>query len=306
MQSDLTPFQIKVLDVLKAFDEFCKQNSITYYASCGTLLGVIRHKGFIPWDDDVDVWMTREEYNKFLKLKDKLQGTEFRIGSIEDDNYPYEFAKFFSTNGTLQEYEHFRFLTGPWVDIFPLNECEVEDPVYDRALENLNYAHWRYRKSIAYYPLKGIVNEFLKGNIVEGAIRLFKKIVYSPWKDKYKKEFLAAEDVITKHEGCLYNSIADLRKSLFRKEWFGEPLYLPFEDMMLPVPSNYDEVLKVKYKDYMKLPPVEQRISRHDCYFMDMDRKMTFEEIEKDPRKSKSPVMSLCVIWDEIKHRKGF
>lgn len=303
---NLSPFQQKVLAAFKEFDKFCKEHDITYYAAYGTLLGAVRHQGFIPWDDDVDVVMTREEYNKFLSVRNTLKDSEYKISVMGDEGYPYNFAKFYSTHGTLQEYEQFRFKTGPWVDVFPMDSCEVEDSVYFALIDKFNATHWAYRKAIAYNPINGIVCEILHGNIMESAIRLSKKIVYAPKKNKYRKELELIETEFDKLAGSNFRAVGDLRSKVFKKEWFADVVELPFEDMMITCPVNYHDFLTMSYGDYMQLPPVEKRVTTHNNYFCDLENDYTFDEIDNDSRAQKHPPMSIKVLWDEIKHQKGF
>lgn len=302
----LSDFQEKVLGAFKAFDKFCKEHDIIYYAAYGTLLGAVRHKGFIPWDDDVDVVMIRDEYKKFLSVRDELNGTEYKISIVGDEGYPYSFAKFYSIKGTLQEYEQFRFKTGPWVDVFPMDPCEVEDPIYFAQIDNYNATHWAYRKAIAYNPIKDMMHELFHGHFMEFAIRLFKKVVYAPRKKSLLRKLEQITRDFEKLEGTHYRAIGDLRKNVTPRSCFDKVVELPFADMMIACPEDYDTFLKVCFGDYMQLPPVEKRVSVHNNFFMDLDNDYTFDEIEKDPRARKHPSMSIRILWDEIKHQKGF
>ena len=123
MNNTLSEHQLFLLRVFKAFDAFCSKNSIQYFACYGTLIGAIRHGGFIPWDDDFDVVMKREDYDRFINLRNQV-GEGYRIASYQDGESPYPFAKFFSTEGTVWEYPQFPFIIGPWVDVFPLDKCQ--------------------------------------------------------------------------------------------------------------------------------------------------------------------------------------
>lgn len=303
---NLSVFQQRVLETFRVFDKFCKDNGIIYYAAYGTLIGAVRHHGFIPWDDDVDVMMTRKEYNKFIAARNTIIDGEYRISCMGDDGYPYNFAKFYSTRGTLQEYEQFRFKTGPWVDIFPMDSCDDSDTKYLELLERFNGTHWAYRKSLAYNPSKAILGELVNGHVLEFFIRLYKKIVYAPFKNKYLNDLKRMEREFLELQGSLYRVIGDLRKNAYNKADFADIIDLPFEDMVIPCPKGYDGVLRVCYGDYMELPPIEKQVSTHNNYFLDLDNNYTFEEIEKDSRTKKHPVMSIRVLWDEIKHKKGF
>ena len=90
----ISQFQKALLEVYKAFASFCERNDISFFAAYGTMIGAIRHHGFIPWDDDIDVFMKRDEYDKFVALRNTLEGTSYKISVYLDGQSPYPFAKF--------------------------------------------------------------------------------------------------------------------------------------------------------------------------------------------------------------------
>lgn len=112
--------QRHLLPVFRAFVDFCNRNQLTYYAAYGTVIGAVRHKGFIPWDDDIDVWMPRRDYERFLSLRDKLISTHYEIIDIEDKGYYLYFAKFCDRRSTIIEREG-QSIMGLYIDVFPLD-----------------------------------------------------------------------------------------------------------------------------------------------------------------------------------------
>ena len=148
--NQLSEHQQILLQVYKRFNLFCKQNNITFYAAYGTLIGAIRHHGFIPWDDDIDVFMLRKDYDKFVNLRNTLNDCSFKLSVYQDGQSPYPFAKFYTTKGTIWEYSQFPFIIGPWVDVFPIDEGDEDDEESNKALERFHYTMWKYRKAIAY------------------------------------------------------------------------------------------------------------------------------------------------------------
>ena len=183
MNNNLSEHQLLLLRVFKAFDAFCSENDIQYFAWCGTLIGAIRHGGFIPWDDDIDVAMKRDDYDRFINLRGKVE-KGFRIASYQDGESPYPFAKFCTTEGTIWEYPHFSFIIGPWIDVFPLDKCRngAKDM---KALEMFHSAMWRYRKAVAYSPWWEIGRDLFRGRLKAFSIKIVKKIRYSPFKQRY-------------------------------------------------------------------------------------------------------------------------
>lgn len=307
--NQLSEHQQILLQVYKKFNEFCKQNNITFYAAYGTLIGAIRHHGFIPWDDDIDVFMLREDYERFVSLRNSLNDSSYKLSIYKDGQSPYPFAKFYTTEGTIWEYSQFPFIIGPWIDIFPIDEGDVDDEKANRALERFHYSMWKYRKSIAYASWKDIFKDFTHLNLLDGLMKLFKKIRYVPFKKYYINEIDNRLNEIRSIKGKTLRCYSTaLTNEIFDKSWFEKAISVPFEDTTILVPNGYHEFLTSLYGDYMQLPPVEKRVN-HPGYFIDLKHTLTREEILKEHRDllKENSSMSLKVVIDEIKHRaKGW
>ena len=114
-------FKNCLLDVLQTFHDFCEENKLKYYLIGGGLIGAVRHKGFVPWDDDVDVAMPREDYDKFLALKNEIP-TGYKLSiPFQKDGYTNTKPRIYSTEYKIQEQFIKRFTLGPWIDVFPLD-----------------------------------------------------------------------------------------------------------------------------------------------------------------------------------------
>ena len=142
--NQLSEHQEMLLKTYKEFSKFCLSNNLPFYAAYGTLIGAIRHHGFIPWDDDIDVFMLRKDYDRFVELRNTLIADDFKIAVYVDGKSPYPFAKFYTTKGTIWEYSQFPFIIGPWIDVFPIDEGDIDDEHANRALERFHYAMWKY------------------------------------------------------------------------------------------------------------------------------------------------------------------
>lgn len=306
MKQKLSEFQSTLLNVFKHFADFCLKNGIQYYAAYGTMIGAIRHKGFIPWDDDIDVFMNRKDYDRFVALRNSVE-KPYKIATYLDGESPYPYAKYYTTEGTIWEFHHFPFIIGPWIDVFPLDECEGNKD--NAALEAFHYAMWKYRKAVAYASWKEIGLELFRGNITEAFIKMVKKVRYAPFKKRYINQIKKAEKSIKAIQGsCLGDYSTALVNEVFPKSWFEKALKIPFEDTTISVPIGYHSFLSYLYGDYMQLPSEKKR-NTHCPYFIDLGHSLTREEILKEYKSQLIDKQSLPLrtIIDEIRHRaKGW
>jgi lipopolysaccharide cholinephosphotransferase len=239
------------LSILDFIDSVCKKHQIKYFLAYGTLLGAIRHKGFIPWDDDIDIYMLRRDYDDFLKMIEGHKDSNFRILSMYNDSeYFYEFAKVVDCRTRLvtkniKEIDN----DGVWVDIFPL----------DNAPKCLRMQKWL---------LNFIVGcRILSVNVIF-PIKKYPSLLYPLWavsKLIGPKFFLKISDRIAKsgksNEYVGYMCSMGVSKYFFKKQWCDETIMVDFEGKQYPAFKQYDEYLKYQYGNYMQLPPEDKRIS---------------------------------------------
>lgn len=247
----------ELLRCLHVFHNFCEEHKLTYYLLGGTLLGSIRHKGFIPWDDDIDVAMPREDYERLLTLKDKIGHNTILRHFNEEKNYIYPFAKLCSTKIIVTE-DFFRpFICGTWIDIFPLdygfNNNLINALAYKIVRSIRNFSILRngafrvtnkgaLTKSlliIGHFLLKPIPNNFLF-KISEKIQRFSKK----------REEYINFHGAWGLKES---GPVVTLKEKKLQ----------PFEDYQFYIFKNYDFWLSKVYGNYMKLPPIEQRVLKH-------------------------------------------
>ena len=252
---NLKKIQLEILDEVALF---CKKNNINYWIDCGTLLGAIRHKGYIPWDDDIDVGMLREDYDKFMELFNK-NNDKYKFYSIENNkkfNYPY--GKVLDTSTVLYEPDekHGKKL---WVniDIF----------VYDNAPENIKQQKKMFKKRDIYNIFNSVkVSPYAtsrKGgftNIVRYPCHYILKLLpvgfFSKKIINNSKEYMNNE---TKYVG----NFTSYKKLVADREIFKSFVEVDFEGKKYKAPIGYDKWLTLFYGDYMKLPPKEKQVSTH-------------------------------------------
>lgn len=247
------------LTVLKAVDKYCTENNIRYFAAYGTLLGAVRHHGFIPWDDDIDLWMLRNDYDKFVKSFCTEDGLIF-VESVDNSlEHIFPYAKIYYKNSKIIQFVHKeRHNTYIGVDLFPLdylpNDESERRNLYKKVrkrkllydIKSISYK--RDRSSIKKVMLT-IINHFIDGysihNIAKDISNYVKK--NAKIKSNYVGSFL-----------CPYG-----KKTCVRSEMFEKYIRVDFENQVISIPIGYDAILKSLYGDYLTLPPKEQRISTH-------------------------------------------
>jgi len=261
--------QSHLLDILIYFDKFCKENDLKYVLAGGTCLGAVRHKGFIPWDDDLDVFMLREDYEKLYKIWNDKADTE-RYGIIRSDdkvNIHHSVIEVQDKNTTfvvsrnldLDDYQ------GLMLDIIPLDGvAPTKFGKICQMAKSMIYCCFNFQRTPAH-----------KGGLTVTATKIALNLVRS-FKMRYKI-WKWAEKGFTKYGteksefSASFVEGATIMRQHFPTEWFKNPAELEFEGYKLPVPKDYDKWLTVSYGDYMQLPPEEDRIFRHEAVFIDLD-----------------------------------
>ena len=307
----MTEFQEKLLQTFKEFSKFCKENNLTYYAAYGTCLGAVRHHGFIPWDDDIDVFMKRDDYERMLQLRDSLAGTIYRISDIRDGEHPYTFGKFYSTDCSVWEMRQFQFIIGPWIDIFPLDEWNDSEEC-SKIYNDCHYAIWNYRKALSVQTWGEIWHDIIHLNGMNGFIKLVKKCFYSPFKRRFFKKAMSMIDLSQTVQGPYLKDWNEPIKRICEKQWFAEAVPVQFEDTTILCPACYDEYLTYEFGDYMTPPPPAKRKEGHHYFYKNLNKKLTSKEIlaemkqKGDLSDSEASPLSIKILIDELLHRKGF
>ena len=241
-------------------DRICRLHNLNYSLAYGTLIGAIRHNGIIPWDDDIDVQMPREDYEKFIEIY-KKEG-KYLVTSPKSKDPLYSYAKVY--NGATTKLEsgisyRKRSPLGIDIDIFPLDNYNVKKISSNnipnkRIFQILYFLRWyaigeiTTKKSRKYPFLSYCLGVFthLIGN--RFLMRLF-EIIASSY-NKYASDYYT-----------IYNDMETI--SIFEKKDFSSFLRHPFENRFYNIPVGYDNILRVCYGDYMKLPPEEERVTHH-------------------------------------------
>ena len=286
-QSD--PLKTRLLEVFQFAKEFFQQHNLRYIGCGGTVLGAIRHKGFIPWDDDIDLYMPRKDYEQLLQLAPEFQGTGYELLhwdnltlnsqlSTLNSQYYMPFAKIADCHSTVWEFRHLPFLFGVSIDIFPLDEFDEADEVITARQYRSHYYFDKYLNAVSRYSCKDMLQALCKADVHRLGVQ-----VLSKWRSRNPRKYLQAFrqfEETYKHNGpgpkCV--CVTQWEGRIFQSEWFHDVIEVPFEDTTLIIPRAYDAYLRKLYGDYMQLPPEEKRVS-HPHYFFDIDHRLTLEEL---------------------------
>ena len=239
------------LDILIKIDSFCKDNQLRYAIGYGTLIGAVRHKGFIPWDDDIDIMMPRPDYDRFL---DSFQDSIFKVLCIEHGDYLRTYAKVYDSRTLITNTNNKDM--GIFVDVIPIDGLpEKENEARQYLSKMVRIRKWMYqilaynkygkRKpyfKLYFYRLMGVFFPIPK--IIRKYLKLSKK--YDFEKSNYVAGFAVGPDTW-----------------LLKREFIEKLTDLEFEGKIVKAPLLYDQCLRVLYGDYMQLPPVEERTPKH-------------------------------------------
>ena len=252
------------LEILKKVTDFCDENNIKYFLAYGTLIGAVRHHGYIPWDDDVDIMMGRPDYNRFLKLFREKNDTPYLTLFTQEDNkdYPYVLARISDSRYYIDVKNEKPCGLGIFLDIYPLDGIGHS---YSESIKTLKlttrYPSLIFLATRKYYHF-GTTKGFIK--------RMFKIPAFIYAKLMGKNYFIKKlENIISQfdYNDCEYIGAAmwctQPLKNSYKKEWCEELIKAKFGKYDFFIPKRYDEILKTTYGDYMQLPPEKDRIYHH-------------------------------------------
>lgn len=266
-KSEINELQKIQLSMLKDFDAVCQKHRISYQLFSGTALGAVRHKGFIPWDDDIDVVMLREDYERFFDSASKeLDSNKYYVQREFSEHWPMFFSKL-RLNGTtyIEKYHSHdaRIHQGIYIDIFPCDNLSDS-----RLMQKLQYIASKIVIAKSLYARGYETNSTVKKCFMQ-----FCRILPT---EPFKRLCIRRNDSSSLKVHTFFGGGKKFERSIFFREWFEQSVKMRFEDSEFPVSAHYDEMLRVMYGDYMVMPTLEQRVCKRHAAIIDINKPYTF------------------------------
>lgn len=266
-KSEINELQKIQLSMLKDFDAVCQRHRISYQLFSGTALGAVRHKGFIPWDDDIDVVMLREDYERFFDSASKeLDSNKYYVQREFSEHWPMFFSKL-RLNGTtyIEKYHSHdaRIHQGIYIDIFPCDNLSDS-----RLMQKLQYIASKIVIAKSLYTRGYETNSTVKKCFMQ-----FCRILPT---EPFKRLCIRRNDSSSLKVHTFFGGGKKFERSIYLREWFEQSVKMRFEDGEFPVSAHYDEMLRVMYGDYMIMLTLEQRVCKRHAAIVDINKPYTF------------------------------
>ncbi|MBQ7011684.1 MAG: LicD family protein [Clostridia bacterium] len=267
---DSEEYKVLAKDVLTYVDEICRKNGIVYYMAYGTLLGAVRHQGFIPWDDDVDIIMDRDNFERFITCSRKADHPFYKLMWLtEQSDFDLPLPKVVDTRTELKQAGRRSDLClGAWVDILIIDDVPDDPAKQKKALKEFDlyekFWSWSQYSALTVKSASSVrsfvVSVICRIMSLPGS-RFWSKKLYK-WSARYNGKGYGSFSALTFSAG---------KRRAYRKEWLGNGSELLFEGKLYMAPENWDAYLTNTYGDYMQLPPKDKQVSNHNftVYYKD-------------------------------------
>lgn len=259
---DIRPLQLRILGNLMALDQVCREHGLRYFIVAGTMLGAVRHKGFIPWDDDLDVGMPRKDYDLLMAHAKEWMPTPYEVVAYEtDDSYPLPFAKIQDASTTLIERMHLKYLGGVYIDVFPLDGITAH-PLKQRW----HLMRYFYYKKVIYFLCR---DPYRHGHGPSSWIPLLCRKFYKLADVQHIMQQLQkaydydTSDLVIDHDFG--------HRGIMPRSFYGQPTPVEFEGKTVMGIQQPHEYLTHLYGDYMTIPPGPKQ-KQHNFHLLDLEK----------------------------------
>lgn len=286
-KDEQTRWKSIIVDIMRELHQICEENNLRYFCCGGTAIGCVRHRGLIPWDDDIDVSMPRPDYDRLIEVcRNRDMGKYKLIIPEETPDYPLPFMKLINRETSLIERANTPCHLGLFVDIFPLDG--TSDDIETATAFKLNYNRvWHkleacscYTSFMEHISLLGKPKEW--GRFVTKTIAYFMRSHMRNMLFHKLDAICRTYDYNTSKNVIVYAGSYNEREIMPKSFCDGAPILMPFEDIMVYMPCGYDEYLTRIYGDYMKMPPKDKQVSHHFHAVVNMNRRLTDDEIKQE------------------------
>lgn len=250
------------LDLYRAFEKVCVKHGLEFFTDGGTTLGAVRHGGFIPWDDDFDVCLPRDSYEKLKTLAGEFAAPYFLQNAHTDPEFGYSFMRLRNENTAVvvEPFQYCKFCQGIYIDVFPIDKVREDDYIERRekiaALIKKNSAYMRRDCLDQSERDRLLVEQYCDLSMPPAAVF-----------DEIEKIATQDEGTATDHLSLLVSTQYDASKKIWPKRVFDSYVEKDFEGVKVRIPAGYDEQLKIYFGNYMEYPPVEARGDWHHIQF---------------------------------------
>lgn len=262
---DLKETQAISLEILHTIADICEEQNLRYFLIYGTLIGAVRHKGYIPWDDDVDIMMPRPDYDQLLAYLYKNINRYPNLKVFNHDvnkDYPYMITRISDDRYYLDMANEKPYGMGVFIDIYPFDGLgNTQKEALKFGLKGDRLSSICYQATREHFAMETTSSLFRK--IVKYPFYLFSKAVgKDKLQDKLEKLARVKPYDKSKYVGCVV-WLSGGEKDIFKRSWFDDYVILPYEKYQFRVPKEYDKILTHIYGDYMQLPPENERVGHH-------------------------------------------
>lgn len=262
MEYDIRELQLCTLRLLRQFQQVCERHSLQWYATAGTMLGAVRHGGFIPWDDDMDIAMPRTDYDRLIKHSAEWLPQPMELICAElDPAYPLPFGKLQDASTTILERPHLPFLGGIYIDIFP-----IDGVPHNLLRRHLHFARHEYLKRALYFVYR---DPYKHGHGPSSWIPLLARLLHTP--SGLHRAIRSLQTKYSFNTSTLVADYDDGLRGVMPRSIFGTPTPIRFEGMEINGYEQPKEYLRRKYgSDYMQLPEEGSR-RQHHFFYLDLN-----------------------------------